>query len=55
MSTNQLLKQGKIAEEVSVEMNEREGGISSIKAWKIAYYIINVILSMFIVSISRNI
>ena len=53
VSTTELLKQGKIVEEVSVEMNEREGGVSSIRAWKNAYYMINVILSMFIVSIRR--
>ena len=53
VSTTELLKQGKIVEEVSVEMNEREGGVSSIRAWKNVYYMINVILSMFIVSIRR--
>ena len=53
VSTTELLKQGKIVEEVSVEMNEREGGVSSIRAWKNAYYMINVILSMFVVSIRR--
>lgn len=34
-------------------MNEREGGVSSIRAWKNAYYMINIILSIFIVSIRR--
>ena len=53
VSTTELLKQGKIAEEVPVEMNEREGGVSSIRAWKNAYYMINVILSMVVVSIRR--
>lgn len=53
VSTTELLKQGKRVEEVSVEMNEREGGVSSIRAWKNAYYMFNVILSIIIVSIRR--
>ena len=53
VSTTELLKQGKRVKEVSVEMNEREGGVSSIRAWKNAYYMINVILSIVIVSIRR--
>lgn len=53
VSTTTLLKQGYSLEEVPVEMNEREGGISSIRAWKNAYYMINVVLSIFIVSIRR--
>lgn len=53
VSTTELLKQGKRVKEVSVEMNEREGGISSIRAWKTAYYMFNVVLSIIIVSIRR--
>lgn len=53
VSTTELLKQGKRVKEVSVEMNEREGGVSSIRAWKNAYYMINVVLSIIIVSIRR--
>ena len=53
VSTTELLKQGKRVKEVSVEMNEREGGVSSISAWKNAYYMFNVILSIIIVSIRR--
>ena len=53
VSTTELLKQGKRVKEVSVEMNEREGGVSSIRAWKNAYYMFNVILSIIIVSIRR--
>lgn len=33
--------------EVPVSMNERVGGTSSIKSWKKAYYMINVILSIY--------
>ena len=47
------LKKGYKVEEVAVKMNEREGGVSSIRAWKNAYYMINVVLSIFIVSIRR--
>ena len=39
--------------EVPVKMNEREAGVSSIRAWKNVYYMINVILSMLVVSIRR--
>ena len=53
VSTTELLKLGKRVKEVSVEMNEREGGVSSIRAWKNAYYMFNVILSIIIVSIRR--
>ena len=53
VSTTELLKQGKRVKEVSVEMNEREGGVSSIRAWKNAYYMFNVILSIIIVSSRR--
>ena len=42
VSTTELLKQGK-----------REGGVSSIRAWKNAYYMFNVILSIIIVSSRR--
>jgi len=53
VSTTELLKKGYKVDEVAVKMNEREGGVSSIRTWKNAYYMINVILSMFIVSIRR--
>ncbi len=33
---------------VPVAMREREGGVSSIRAWKNAYYMINVILSLLV-------
>ena len=53
VSTTTLLKERYSLKEVPVEMNEREGGISSIRAWKNIYYMINVVLSIFIVSIRR--
>ena len=46
VSTTELLKKGYKVEEVAVKMNEREGGVSSIRAWKNAYYMINVVLSI---------
>ena len=48
-----VLKRGLKIEEIPVIMRERQGGVSSIRAWKNAYYMINVILSMFVVSIRR--
>ena len=53
VSTTELLKKGFRVEEVAVKMNERVGGVSSIRAWKNIYYMLNVILSIFIVSIRR--
>lgn len=53
VSTVNLLKQKYKIEEIPVEMNEREAGVSSIRTWKSAYYMINVILSIFIISLRR--
>lgn len=53
VSTTNLIKEGYRVKEVSVGMNEREGGVSSIRAWKNIYYMINVILSIIIVSMRR--
>lgn len=46
ISTVQLLIKKYRIEEVSVSMNERQEGVSSIKAWKSIYYMINVILTI---------
>ena len=46
VSTTFVLKKKYVVDEVSVEMNEREAGVSSIRAWKNIYYMINVILSI---------
>lgn len=48
-----LRKKYKIVE-TPVKMNERKGGVSSIKAWKTVYYMINVGLSIIINSIKRS-
>lgn len=49
VSTTEILKQGYKIREVSVEMNERINGVSSIRTWKNIYYMINVILSIIII------
>lgn len=53
ITTAELLKKGYSVSEVAVSMNERTGGQSSIKAWKNAYYMVNVILSILLVGIRR--
>lgn len=53
ISTTELLKKGYKVKEVAVEMNERTGGVSSIRKWKSIYYMVNVILSIVIVGIRR--
>lgn len=53
ITTTELLKKGYKLMEIPVSMNEREGGASSIKAWKNAYYMINVCLSILMVKIRR--
>lgn len=45
-----LLRMGYRIEEVPVQMHERSGGVSSIRAWKSVYYMINVSLSIIIAS-----
>lgn len=54
VSTTLVLKEGYKIEEVSVKMNERENGVSSIRAWKNIYYMVNVILSILITGIGRK-
>ena len=46
ISTVNILCNGLNVSEVGVSMNERIGGVSSIKSWKTAYYMINVVLSI---------
>ena len=53
VTTVELLKQKYRVCEEYVKMNEREGGVSSIRAWKTVYYMINVILSIFVVGTRR--
>ena len=49
-----LLKKGYNIKEVPVVMNERAGGVSSIRAWKTVYFMINVVMSMFFESLGEK-
>lgn len=49
-----LLRKGYVVEEKAVEMKERVGGVSSIRAWKTVYYMINVCLSVIITSFKKG-
>ncbi|MEG0265177.1 MAG: glycosyltransferase family 2 protein [Erysipelotrichaceae bacterium] len=50
----ELLKRGYRVNEVPVIMHERQGGESSIGSWKNIYYMVNVILSIFVVGTRRT-
>ena len=54
VSTTEILKSGYTIDEVPVSMNDRVGGVSSIRAWKNIYYMINVVLSIIIIGIGRS-
>lgn len=54
ISTVETIKRAKTILEVPVEMNERMGGKSSIRAWKTLYYMINVIFSIIVTSLRRK-
>ena len=51
-STVSLLVNGYKVQEVPVSMNERIGGVSSIRLWKTADYMVKVVLAIIIDSIS---
>lgn len=53
VTTTELLKKGYQVSEIPVSMNERIGGVSSIRSWKNAYYMINVLLSIIMVGVRR--
>lgn len=53
VSTTVTLKKGYRVLEKSVEMNEREAGVSSIRTWKNCYYMMNVVLSILIIGLRR--
>lgn len=53
ITTAEILKKKYIVKEVPVEMKEREGGVSSIRAWKNIYYMLNVCLALVAVKIRR--
>lgn len=54
ITTTEVLRKGHKIKEIAVEMNERVAGESSINSWKSLYYMINVLLSIFVVGIRRN-
>jgi len=54
ITTVELLKENYRVEEKHVKMNERVGGVSSIRAWKTVYYMLNVILSIIVVGTRGN-
>ena len=53
ITTAEVLKKKYTVKEVAVEMNEREAGVSSIRAWKNIYYMLNVCLALLAVKIRR--
>jgi len=53
ITTTEVIKKGYRVSEESVEMNEREGGVSSIGNWKSIYYMINVPLSILMIGLRR--
>ena len=53
VSTTLIIKKGYNVIEKPVKMNERKEGVSSIRAWKNIYYMINVILSIILIGFRR--
>ena len=53
LTTAEVIKKNYNVKEVSVEMSEREGGVSSIRAWKNIYYMLNVCLALLAIKIRR--
>ena len=53
VTTAEVLKKKYIIKEVPVEMNERDGGVSSIRTWKNIYYMLNVCLALLAIKIRR--
>lgn len=54
VSTVEIVRNGYTFKEVPVIMNKRKEGKSSIASWHKAYYMVNVILSMFVVWLRGN-
>lgn len=53
ITTTEILKKKYTIKEIAVSMNEREGGVSSIRTWKKAYYMINITIALLIIGIRR--
>ena len=54
ISTVKVLKAGYKVLEKPAKMNERKEGVSSIRAWKNIYYMVNVVLSIILIGLRRN-
>lgn len=54
VSDYELIKFGYKVAEVPIKMHERTAGKSSIHSWKSAYYVINVLLSIFVIKLRRK-
>lgn len=48
VSSVDIIKNGYVIKEIPVSMNKREEGTSSISSWKKLYYMVNVLLSIFV-------
>ena len=53
VTTAVAVKKGYKVLEIPVQMHERQGGVSSIKAWKNAYYMLNVGLALVTIKFRR--
>jgi len=53
ITTAEIIRKKYKVVEVPVEMNEREGGESSIKTWKSLYYMLNVCIALLVIRIRR--
>ena len=53
LTTAEILKKKYEVLEVPVEMRERTGGVSSIRNWKNAYYMMNVCLALLAIKVRR--
>lgn len=53
VTTAEVIKKGYNVKEIPVVMMERTGGVSSIRAWKSIYYMLNVCLALFAIKIRR--
>lgn len=53
ITNTELLKMNYRISEIPVSMNEREGGVSSIRSWKNIYYMVNVVLSVIVIGLRR--
>lgn len=53
ITNTELLKKRYTILEVPVAMRERDGGVSSIRSWKNAYFMVNVVLAVIVVGMRK--